>query len=332
MVKAEDDLFAVVVLVLQPPAFSPVLAVRRLVLLGPKGPSNGECGCGDRRMSQIPCSSRPGPPVPPSLPTRRSGLLRDGLLVLSAAAFGASLVATGRSSPSVAVAEPTHPFSAGYERDLDARLRLGVPGFRAAGTAARRTVYPGPDSAVVHESFRASGAGVDLDVRQVATWERPARLTRVEFRARVMAPGLADLSFSGTAELAGDSVEMVVNVPGQPPARTRVEIPQAPMMAAGFLEPAPVRPLSVGARWSSRAIDEISREVVTAKVEVVEFGAVEVDGRTESAFRAVAQVELETGQAKRYTTWYAPDGRALKEERAFGPVGVVLERAALAPL
>ena len=273
-------------------------------------------------------------PVPPSFPTCRSRVLRDGLFAASVAAYAAAMYAIAARSAAEALpaqAAEISVFTDAFEPDLRMRVAVRVPGVEFRGEAERRTEFPYEGRAVVRETARAEGTSMGtaliLEIDSKTHWDRALGFRMAETKVRLLVPGFASLDVSSKTARSGDKVTVTTALPGgaQPRVR-RFRVPKGVDLSAGVMEPARVRPVEVGVRWTVRALG-LSGEVAECPVEVVEYGRVPLSSGPETyGFRATMKVETATGRFRDMPTWYDVDGRALMQTVSLGPVDAVFER------
>lgn len=279
---------------------------------------------------------------PPSFPTARSDRVRDCVFAAGAVAWAISMWAVhGYGRPQeLAPGEGFGVFSETFERDLRMGVRVAGPGVLLVGEAVRRTREPYEGRLVIEERARAEGGflgqGASLEFEVVSRWEKPppgsereetgGGFRMAETRTRAFIAGLLDEDIRATATRSGDVlvVRFASGAAGSPSVRT-IRLPPGADLSSGLMDPARTKALHVGARWRTRSVG-LSGELVSAEVEVVERGRVEIAGVACEGFRAVTRPGGRSLAQSGLSTWYDLEGRALRQELAFGPMLVTLDR------
>jgi hypothetical protein len=272
-------------------------------------------------------------PGTPSFPTRRSAIVRNLIFAAVAVLWLAAMQAVhqiGNIHISADEARIPAVFSDAFEPNLRMAVSAVMPGVSLTGEATRVTTYPYEGRAVVRERAHASGTflGQPVSLRfEIATkWDNPAGFNSAHITLVPEIAGIMDDPIRATATRTGDIIMIYYDTMLASGHKTHpMRIPEGGELSSGIMDPARVRPVSLGARWQLQSVG-LSGEPTVCEVEVVEQLQLEVDGRFLTAFRTVTKVETATGRFTELNTWFDRSGRALKQEVPLGPLTIVLER------
>jgi hypothetical protein len=270
---------------------------------------------------------------PPSFPSRRDAVVRGLVFAAAAVAWLAVMYAVDRqtSVQSTALAGQTPVvFTEAFEPNILMDLTVRGPGLVLTGEARRITRRPYEGRAVVqdhaHASGRFFGQEASLTFEIVSRWDDPGGFRTARVTVKPEITGILEKQIRARATRTGEY--LVVNydtIDDGTPTTKAFRIPEGADLSSGLMDSARVSPVFVGAAWTLQTVN-LSGEVTSSKVEVVEKTQLELGGARFAAFRAVTRQETATGRFVEYNIWFDPDGRALKHVIPAGPIEIVLER------